>query len=1010
MDPTAHLPANARLATRAITAFLFLTGASALVYQVVWTRYLGLLLGSSSVAVVVVLAGFMGGLALGSLGFGRLADRPIRRLTLYAWLELGVGLYCVLFPMLLAAASGPYLALVGSLSASHPAAFTAARLAFAMALLLPPTVLMGGTLPAAIRFLVGLTPGVRLAVGRLYWVNSAGAVLGALVAGFVLIPNLGLDLSLDLGALVNVLVASAALALRQRVGEVTSAEAPADPAEAPLPKRAVRAALAAVTLSGFAALAVEVAWTRLLALVLGGSTYAFTVMVATFILGIALGSRLVTAGRFGRGDPTVWLAGALAVVAALLAASMPLYPRLPWLFQGLRSLLSSSRSAFPLYQAVVFTTAGLVMLLPTIAMGATLPLAARIAASGPAVGSRVGLTWALNTAGTLLGAILTGLVLLPRIGLQATLAVVAACYAVAALVALAGAGAGSRRAVVGVVAAGMSVLAVLALQPAWPLVQLHAGAYRMRSAPGSLAEWIGKLGMKVLWARDGATTSVSVLGTRDDRLLRVNGKTDASLRGDLDTQLLLGHVPAFLAAPRASRALVIGLGSGATVAALASHPELRVTAVEIEPAVVEAARGWFGEVNDGVLDGHPRVEVLVEDAKTVFQRGGAPWDIIVSEPSNPWLAGVGGLFTRDFFEAARARLAPHGVMAQWLQTYELDDETVRLVLRTFHSVFPEVTVWQAQGNDYILIGGDQPLAVDPALLERRFQAEAVRRSLSRTSVDSVAGLLARQVLSPAGVAAAAGPGPVNTDQFPTLEFDAPRGFFAGRHLGLHRGAGRASLRLRPQGAPPPPLAPGGAGRHAAPLHGPLGREAARGAGRRAAGPCRPALAEAARPGAGRGQGAGGARRASPGQRGPPGGAALAGGRRAAGAPRVRRRGPGLPGAAQRHHPAGGLHEGGEARPGGAAGRHRPGPAARRGVAGPRLPLERRQPGGHGSLRRHADPAGLRDPARLVEWWSGEAAARFNLGDLAGARSAATEVLRLDPNSRVARRLLAATAR
>jgi len=226
-----------RNAAIGLAVALFLTGASGLVYQVLWSRYLGLLLGSSAVAIVVVLAAFMGGLAIGSWVFGKLADRPISRLSLYGWLELSIGLYCGLYPHIQSALSEPYLRLVSPLFLVHPAAFTAVRLLFAALLLLPPTVLMGGTLPAASRFLLGMEPGVRRAVGRLYWVNSAGAVCGTVLAGFWLIPSLGLDLSMTLAAAVNIAVGLAALGLRRRFAEDAGAVPASDPAEQPLSAR-----------------------------------------------------------------------------------------------------------------------------------------------------------------------------------------------------------------------------------------------------------------------------------------------------------------------------------------------------------------------------------------------------------------------------------------------------------------------------------------------------------------------------------------------------------------------------------------------------------------------------------------------------------------------------------------------------------------------------------------------------------------------------------------------------
>jgi spermidine synthase len=767
-----------RSAAALLGAALFLTGASGLVYQVLWSRYLGVLLGSSAVAIVVVLGAFMGGLAIGSWAFGKLADRPIRRLTLYGWLELGIGLYCGLYPAIQAALSGPYLRLVSPLFLARPAAFTAARLLFAAVLLLPPTILMGGTLPAASRFLLGLEPGVRRAVGRLYWMNSAGAVFGTLLAGFWLIPSLGLDLSMTLAAAVNVTVGLAALALRRRIGEDAGAAPASDPGEQPLSAGTAALATAAVAISGFAGLALEVAWTRLLGMSLGGSTYAFTTMLATFILGVALGSRLVASRWFSGRDAVLLLAGSLVAVAATLALWLPFGEKLPFAFLAVRDLIRASPRTYALHQVVAFLLCLAVMIVPTTAMGATLPLASRIAArSAGALGSRIGLTYAANTVGTLLGALLAGLVFLPRFGLQGTMRLIIVLYVAAGAVALLGADRARRRSAAGIAAAAVAAAAWTLAAPPWRPELVASGAFRARLLELDYGEWERlMLQTRVVFNADGPHATVTVADLDGRRVLRVNGKPDASTGLDMGTQILAGHLPALLSAGPAQRALIVGVGSGISVGAMATHPGVTVDTVEIEPQVVRAARDWFKEANrNGLVRSNVRVHV--EDAKTFLLLAKEPYDLIVSEPSNPWVAGIGGLFTEEYFELARARLRPGGLMAQWFHTYEMSDDNVRLVLRTFRKAFPHSTVWQTVSADFLIIGSDRPLRLDAAELERRMAAPEVRDSLARLAIKEPAAVLAHQVLSERTVALAAGEGPLNTEQFPALEFSAPRDFF-----------------------------------------------------------------------------------------------------------------------------------------------------------------------------------------------------------------------------------------
>jgi predicted membrane-bound spermidine synthase len=779
---------TARMAATALAAFLLLTGASALVYQVLWSKYLALLLGSSAVATVIVLTAFMGGLAIGSWVFGRYADRAPSVLTLYAWLELGVGIYCALFPSILDLLAAPYLRIVAPLHASSPVAFTAARLAFAGLVLVPPTVLMGGTLPAASRFLLSMEAGVRHAVGRLYWINSAGAVVGAVAAGFWLIPHLGLDLTMTAAAGVNVIVGLAAIALRGRLGASAHGRPLEDPSEAPLPAHTAALAVAAITISGFAALALEVAWTRLLALVLGGSTYAFTLMLATFILGIALGSRWVALPRWRTIDPVLLLGGLLCAVALVLAISIPYYERLPYAVGRLSSVFQRTSTAYPLYQAALFGLCLLVMLGPTIAMGGTLPVASRIATrSAAALGGHIGLTYAANTLGTLLGALLAGLVFLPRLGLQSTIALVAMLYGAAAVTALLGCARPARRPALSLGALAVAVFVAVPFLPRWHDVGLAIGLYRDRAVVEiDQRTWSSRLNEEVqlLSHVDGPTATVDVTRIRATGLvaLRVNGKPDASNQGDMGTQLLLAHIPALLTREEPRRAAVIGVGSGATIGELLLYPGVVVDAVEIEPAVVSAAREHFRSINRGALE-DPRTHLVMEDAKTFFSLSKDRFDLIVSEPSNPWVAGIGGLFTEEYFAQARDRLAPGGLMAQWFHDYEMSDPVARNIVRTFRRVFPDATAWHVSSGDWILVGSTQPLRVDFEVLARRMAQPAIAESLRSIGISSVPGLLALQAMAPAALAAFAGNGVVNSDRFPIIEFAAPQAFFIGATAG-----------------------------------------------------------------------------------------------------------------------------------------------------------------------------------------------------------------------------------
>ncbi len=757
------------MSRRGPLALFFLSGAAGLALEVVWLRRIHLFAGSTALASAAVTAAFLGGLACGSLLAARRGDRSARPLRLYGLLELAIGAYALLLPALLGLAIPAYRAAAEALGDS-PLGVNALRFGLALILLAAPTTAMGATLPLLTRHLAS-TRGVPQAVASLYAANTAGALVGVLGAGFLLLPAIGERATTLLAAGVDLLVGAGALALSRRSPPVPVSP----PAPAARPASAGSPLLAVLALSGAGAMACQVAWTRWLSMLLGSSVYSFTVIVAGVLAGIALGSAVATRlPRVLAARPLGTLAGAETLAALAVLSGAAAGNPLPW--AAGRLVASLGPDSFVLAQASLVAA---VVLPASLLLGGALPLGVRaLAPEEGSAGATTGRAYAANTLGALSGAALAALVLVPGLGIRGTL--LAGVVALAAAAALA-AGTAPCPSVAGRIRRGAlasaAPLAAALLVPPWePRLQVSQPylAHRWASPRGSYGDFRARVldpVQRVRFHREGGTTTVTVIEDPDQVVLRVDGKVDATSVSDMPTQVLLGELPLLLA-PDPRDALVIGWGSGVTVGSAALHEGVRVTVVEIEPAVVEGARA-FGAVNGRPLE-TGRVRVVAEDARTWLLATRQEFDVIVSEPSNPWLSGPAKLFTAEFFRRVRERLRPGGVFGQWVQVYGLAPEHLRAVLRTFRDVFPDVRVFATiEGTDLLVVGGTGGGPLDLARLAARVAAPAVRRDLERVGASGVPGLLSRYVAGPLEVAAIAGDGLRNTDDNGLVEFGAP---------------------------------------------------------------------------------------------------------------------------------------------------------------------------------------------------------------------------------------------
>ena len=697
-----------------ILGLFFLSGASALVYEVVWTRDLTNTFGGTAFAVATVLAAFMAGLALGSTLFGRSIDRRGNPLLIYGLLEAGIAIWALLLPVLLGLLDHVYTGLHRSL---EPGFYTLSLIRFVLCflVLLVPTTMMGGTLPVLGKLLLRSPKRLGQRAGLLYAANTLGAVLGTAAGGFVLLPALGLAGSTYLAVAINLLVAVAAVAMARRFRGEAVAPAP-EPKPTRETSRAANPRLLRVVLwvyaaSGFAALAYEVAWTKTLSMILGNTTYAFTSMLTTFLLGLSLGSLIFSRLADRHGRPEALLALIQTGIPLLALGTLPFMEVLPQLFVDGFARLEGSWFALELYRILL---AGITMILPTILMGGTFPLVTRIYVGQGNTGTRLGRLYAANTVGAILGSFLTGFVLIPWIGRQdsvlaASFVNIAAAVLLVATIRWRGVPAGVRWAMTAVVVL-LVPATVVGLRP-WDPSIISSGAYVYAgriSEDETVAEYMSE--SKILFYEESTEATVSVSQTQFVRSLRTNGKIEASSHGDMVTQKLISHLPILYHAGTPRDALMIGLASGISVGALLTHPLEEVETVEIIPSMERAAR-YFEHWNYRCLD-DPRHRLIMNDGRNYLLLSDREYDIIVSEPPNPWVAGVGSLFTQEFFELTKARLAPGGVVCQWVQTYQFNEDDLKTVLGTFRDAYPYVHLWQGGVGDLIIVSSLEPLVLD----------------------------------------------------------------------------------------------------------------------------------------------------------------------------------------------------------------------------------------------------------------------------------------------------------
>jgi spermidine synthase len=746
---------------------------------------LGLVFGATTLAISTVLAAFMGGLALGSAIAGRVGGRLRKPLSAYGWLELGIAVYALLVPLIFALVDRLYVLIWQQF---HPGffAFSVWRFVLSCLLLLVPTTLMGATLPVLSAALLDSVGHKRSSVATLYTCNLAGAILGTLLAGFVLLPTIGVTKTIAVAAALNAIVAVVAIIAQCSYSTLTHSPIAVTKEIDSTP--GTRIWLLAAFVSGFVTISSQVSWTRILTMVIGSSTYAFSLVVALFLIGLAVGASIVS--RFVKDSVLRNSLMKVEIVTAVsLVLSLYVVNLIPALVVSL-GLNLKIHSWIGLLSLQVLA-ASLLVLLPALLMGMVMPLVLVWASVDEKNAVKlVGRSYAINTVGAIVGAFVAGFVLIPKISTRFTILFAATtCLIVAGLAYEPDTTAGDPaiRKSIAIGAVPVLVLAMFFIfAPHMNKADLSIGAYdslirilakSREGGNGEISDQQKTDTHKLLMYSEGPTATVSVREDQGTISLAINGRTNASDSSyDMPTQVMLSQIP-LLVAPKINNALIIGFATGVSVGALLRSPIESVTCVELETATIAASR-FFNHVNHLPLD-DPRTHLIIDDARTFLRVTPNKYDMIISEPSHPWVPGVANLFTKEFFELGRERLSDQGVFVQWVQIYQLSTESLKSVLATYHSVFPHVLMFRVggaeTGKDLILIGSDQRLNLNH--LSERFADPGMAAEVGRVNLRSENDVRDWFVCDESRLGAAVRGSMINTDDNMFIENSVPREAF-----------------------------------------------------------------------------------------------------------------------------------------------------------------------------------------------------------------------------------------
>jgi len=754
-------PISVRKLAPIIGLLFFFSGFSALVYQVVWMRQLGLFLGSDAYSAAITLSVFLGGLSLGSWVAGKFADRLARPLLVFGVIEVAIGLYALFFGDLLSAFSPLLGGLYRDIFLSMPLVYQFVRVSLAATILCIPTILMGMTLPIIVGGVGQRESGVGKHSGTFYAINTLGAFCGTLGSAFYLIPLLGVAKATYTAVAINIVVGLLVVfvGLRSGVKTASGIAVIADPSFSKYRPVDARRALWGIGISGLAALALEVTWTRVLTLSFSGTVYSFAIMLSSFLFGIFLGSRTMARTIDSNQNPLRQLAAlqiALGFSVALLGLLTYFIPKL---FANLLwGLTAASGNSFVTGSLLAQTAiAMLLMIVPTTLLGATFPTAVRVfTPSNQSSGAGTSAVYAANTAGAVFGALLAGFVLIPALGSRLTLIVIAAIFLANGLTIFRWPNSFAL----------ISTVATIAICiVTWSMPQQTVANYGLQS----------NLNPKLIYHGEGVAHSVDVVRTPNGNIVMlVDGNPEADTSFIQRRHFILkAHLPLLLH-PSPREVAVIGLGLGVTLAATERNPEVsKIQVIELTSEMPKAHQ-YLDEITDGVLR-KPKVNLRVDDGRNFLDRTNQSYDMITADPIHPRITGVGYLYTEQYYRALKERLKPGGVVCQWMPMYNISRKSFDVAFRTFAQVFENASFWYVRGHG-LFVATVEPFSIDYASLRERSSALAVAQDLASIEIINTPQLLSHMLMGPAQVRnylASQPESQINTDDNAFLEHATP---------------------------------------------------------------------------------------------------------------------------------------------------------------------------------------------------------------------------------------------
>ena len=782
-----------------IYLMFFLSGAAALMYQVVWVRSLTLVFGGTHLAVTAVLSIFMAGLALGGYTIGKYVDRVKKPLRLYGLLELGIALFALIFAGLIKLYPLVYIALAQGRDNAHLyLAFI--RVIFSVIALIVPTSLMGGTLPVLSKFIAGHPKNIRSHLSFLYGINTLGAVVGVIAAGFFFLRFYSVSATLYIAIISNVSIGLAAVLLQDKATTVLDTETfkaeygdgltetvstDLSTAESLNNLFTLKLVLWGIGVSGFCALGYEVLWTRILTIVLSASVYSFATMLVAFLTGIALGSgvyglipKVFRVSDRGIGRSISWFGivqGTIGVTALLVTIYIRDLPMNLMRLHGFFQSIGISLFAVRIWSG--FALAFSYMVVPTFFMGIAFPLAGKVHAEyRKVVGGAVGEILAYNTVGAILGAAMSGFIMIYLFGIERSLQmliVINIGYGLLVFFSV------RNIKILNLLVPSITLAALLFLAFShngfriWEMKYFaifRSNVLEAFDTPKKIRDALENT--DVLYYAEGIEAVVSSVKVKGgEQTFATNGRSEASTDlKDQQVMFALSHLPMLLH-KNPKKVLVVGLGSGMTLGAISVHPSVdEITLVELEPKVLGVAR-TFADYNHKVLD-NPKVKIYFNDGRNFLLTTDEKFDVITADPIHPWFRGAGYLYTNEYFTLASEHLRPGGIICQWLPIYELTPEDLKSVVLTFRQQFKHTLLWLTH-YDAELIGSNAPIIIDEVELSKRISSPVISSDLNRVMMGSATDLLSYFMMGTEGMKGFSQGGIINTDDNLYLEYSAP---------------------------------------------------------------------------------------------------------------------------------------------------------------------------------------------------------------------------------------------